>query len=130
MPSARRVAFSAQRRKSSIQCLAHENLHPSPSAVMTTSVAKTEKSCILRRERENLHPVLSVGKVASGAKHGGTKDREWLKACRPASHKEISAAKISIYSMNDTYVFCPFFCAYVGHDDDALVYLQKMLATC
>lgn len=29
--------------------------------------------------------------------------------------------------MNDTYVFCPFVCVYVGHDDDddALVYLQK-----
>lgn len=98
---------------------------------MTTSVTKTEKSCILRRERENLHPVLSVGKVASGAERGGTKGREGLKACRPASNKEISAAKINIYSMNNTYVFCPFFCAYVGHDDDdALVYLQKILATC
>ena len=131
MPSARRVAFSAQRGKSSIECLAHENLYPSPSAAMTTSVAKSQKSCILRRERENLHPVLSVGKVASGAKRGGTQRRERLKACRPTSHKEISASKISILSMNNTYVFCPFFCVYVGHDDDdALVYLQKMLTTC
>ena len=96
MNSARRDAFSAQRGKSSNLCLAHENLHPSPSAVMTTSVAKSEKSCILRRERENLHPVLRVGKVASGAKRGGTQRRKRLKACRPTSHKEISASKISI----------------------------------
>lgn len=85
VPSAEKVASIAQRGKSYIQCLAQENLHPSPSAVTTTSVAKSEKSCILRQEQENFHPVLSVGKVVTEAKRGGTQGKEGLKACRPTS---------------------------------------------
>ena len=85
VPSAGKVASIAQRGKSYIQCLAQENLHPSPSAVTTTSVAKSEKSCILRQKQENFHPVLSVGKVVTEVKRGGTQRREGLKACIPTS---------------------------------------------